>query len=110
MGCQLPDFVRETWVLPGLAKKFAVPAEQLMAFVHYHPTFWYFHLHIVNTKHAMFCGDSSQNLLLSAMDRFHKLETIIALLEGSALYYKTAKLPVLLQPHQVGWYQPAAAN
>merc|ERR1712232_1240612 len=108
MGCQLPDFVRETWVLPGLAKKFAVPAEQLMAFVHYHPTFWYFHLHIVNSRHAMFSGDASQNLLLTAMDRFHKLETIIALLEGNPTYYKSAKLSVLLQPQQVAWYAAEA--
>mmetsp|Transcript_81728 Transcript_81728/g.179606 ORF Transcript_81728/g.179606 Transcript_81728/m.179606 type:complete len:335 (+) Transcript_81728:70-1074(+) len=92
-------------VIPGLAAKHSVPAEQLIAYVHYHPSFWYFHIHVVNTKHAMFSGDGSENLFLSAMERFHKLETIIALLEAKADYYEKASLSVLLLPYQLPWYE-----
>eukprot|EP00927_Polykrikos_kofoidii_P050752 TRINITY_DN44635_c0_g1_i1.p1 TRINITY_DN44635_c0_g1~~TRINITY_DN44635_c0_g1_i1.p1 ORF type:complete len:354 (-),score=47.19 TRINITY_DN44635_c0_g1_i1:139-1101(-) len=91
-------------VIVGLASKHGVPVEHLIPYIHYHPTFWYFHVHIVNCKHSMFCGDGSQNLLLSAMDRFHKLETVIALLESNTGYYQKASLPILLQPHQLAWY------
>jgi len=91
-------------VLPGLANKFSVPAEQLLSYVHYHPTFWYFHVHIVNCKHDMYTGEGSSNQLLTAMDRFHKLDTLISLLEANGDFYKTATLPILLRPFMVPWY------
>jgi len=97
-------------VIPGLAKRHGVSSDQLLAYVHYHPTFWYFHVHIVSCKHVMFTGEGSQNLLLSAMDRFHKLDTIIALLEANSEYYASASLPILLPAHQLSWYDGGGAD
>ena len=34
-------------VVAGLAAKHEVAAEQLIAYVHYHPTLWYFHVHML---------------------------------------------------------------
>merc|ERR1711976_491743 len=84
--------------------KFGVPGNQLIAYVHYHPTFWYFHVHGVNCKHAMFQAEGSQIHPLSVMDRFHKLDVMIALLEAKSDYYETASLSILLQPEQAAWY------
>ena len=57
---------RATEVVPGLAKKFGLSPADLLAYVHYFPTFWYFHVHIVCVRHPMFGGDGSKNLLLVA--------------------------------------------
>ncbi|CAJ1336432.1 unnamed protein product, partial [Effrenium voratum] len=46
-------------VVPGLARKHGVEASALLAYVHYHPTFWYFHVHIVNYHHNMFQSEKS---------------------------------------------------
>eukprot|EP00441_Pelagodinium_beii_P025674 CAMPEP_0197672412 /NCGR_PEP_ID=MMETSP1338-20131121/78898_1 /TAXON_ID=43686 ORGANISM="Pelagodinium beii, Strain RCC1491" /NCGR_SAMPLE_ID=MMETSP1338 /ASSEMBLY_ACC=CAM_ASM_000754 /LENGTH=37 /DNA_ID= /DNA_START= /DNA_END= /DNA_ORIENTATION= len=35
-------------------------------------------------------------MALAAMDRFHKLETVIALLEANGEYYASASLAILL--------------
>ncbi|CAK9098145.1 unnamed protein product [Durusdinium trenchii] len=95
-------------VVPGLAEKHGASASSLLAYVHYHPTFWYFHVHIVNSRHAMFQNEkSSENLLLIAMDRYHKLQTIIALLMAQDTYFAGAELTVLLPPHKAETYLSA---
>lgn len=94
-------------IVSGLASKHAVPSSQLLAYAHYHPSFWYFHVHIVSCKHDMFSGDGSQNLLLNAMERFHKVDVIIALLEANAGHFRDAQLPILLPPQQLPWYDEA---
>ena len=105
-GAHLPALRRvRDEVVGGLAAKHGAPAPQLLAYMHYHPQFWYFHIHIVNSAHHMFHGDGSQNLLLTAMDRFHKLDDVIRLLELDGAFYETAVLPVLLKPEQATWYE-----
>ena len=47
---------------------------------------------------------SSENLLLIAMDRYHKLETIIALLEARGDFFAQADLTLLLPPQKAAWY------
>merc|ERR1712086_267968 len=91
-------------VLPGVAAKFNVQPSQLIAYVHYHPTFWYFHIHIVNCKHAIFDSESS-NTALHALDRYHRLDTIVALLEANGEYFATVALPVLLNASTAAWYE-----
>ncbi|CAE7232389.1 DCPS [Symbiodinium natans] len=105
-GEHLPLLKRiQQTVLSGLAVKHGVAPSALLAYVHYHPTFWYFHVHIVNCKHAMFQSDkTSENLLLTAMDRYHKLDTIIALLEAKPNYFETAALTILVSPQRAEAY------
>eukprot|EP00913_Durusdinium_trenchii_P017346 g16312.t1 len=72
-------------VVPGLAEKHGASASSLLAYVHYHPTFWYFHVHIVNSRHAMFQNEkSSENLLLIAMDRYHNQSSARPCLSASS--------------------------
>lgn len=96
-------------VVNGLADKHGVASSQLLAYVHYHPTFFYFHVHVVNCKHAMFQSEkSSENLLLIAMDRYHKLDNIITLLEVQPNYFAQAPLTILISPQRAEMYQKAA--
>ena len=64
----------------------------------------YFHIHIVNCKHAIFDSESS-NTALHALDRYHRLDTIVALLEANGEYFATAALPVLLNASTAAWYE-----
>mmetsp|Transcript_60912 Transcript_60912/g.113922 ORF Transcript_60912/g.113922 Transcript_60912/m.113922 type:complete len:304 (-) Transcript_60912:64-975(-) len=96
----------ETNVVPGLAKKHGVDPSSLLAYVHYQPTFWYFHVHIVNCRHAMFSGEKGgENLLLTALDRFHKVDAILALLKARGDYFANATLPVLLPAWKAEQYK-----
>ena len=53
----------------------------------------------------MFQSDkTSENLLLTAMDRYHKLDTIIALLEAKPNYFETAALTILVSPQRAEAY------
>ncbi len=71
---------------------------QLMFYLHYHPTFWYLHVHIVSTRHGMFEGEvGGEGLLLTAMDRFHKLEDVIRMLELKPDYYQKADLTTVVR-------------
>eukprot|EP00928_Gymnodinium_smaydae_P070785 TRINITY_DN54554_c0_g1_i1.p1 TRINITY_DN54554_c0_g1~~TRINITY_DN54554_c0_g1_i1.p1 ORF type:complete len:334 (-),score=42.28 TRINITY_DN54554_c0_g1_i1:7-981(-) len=94
--------IRDT-VVPGLALRHGLESDSLMTYVHYHPTFWYFHVHVVNTRHTMFTREG-QSMFLSAMDRFHKLETVLALVEANGAHYAEASLPLLLSPAQAAHY------
>ncbi len=71
---------------------------QLMFYLHYHPSFWYLHVHIVSTRHGMFEGVvGGEGLLLTAMDRFHKLEDVIERLQLKPDYYQKADLTTVVR-------------
>eukprot|EP00415_Alexandrium_ostenfeldii_P000139 UN0139 len=76
-----------------------------MSYFHYHPTFWYLHVHICSTKHSMFANDAGgEGLLLTAMDRFIKLDTVVEVLKMNPKYYQTATLTTALREPVAAWY------
>ena len=52
---------------------------------------------------------SGENLLLTAMDRFRKLEDVISILELSADHFASAELAVLLPPWKAEDYNVQCA-
>merc|ERR1712226_1044916 len=75
----------------------AIPP-QFVFLIHYHPTFWYFHIHIANARHSMFAAEHpGDGAMLIAVDRFHKLETVIELLRLDPSYYRDAKLTTVVR-------------
>ncbi|CAD7954904.1 unnamed protein product [Amoebophrya sp. A25] len=92
-------------IIPSLSKTYSIPETNFLSFVHYHPTFWYFHVHIMTAENPMFASNKDHtNLVLSIFDRFHKLEIITALLEADSEHYAKCNLPLVLKPEIAAWY------
>lgn len=78
----------------------ATAPPQLMSYFHYHPTFWYLHVHICSTRHSMF--ENEEGLLLT--DRLVKLDTVVDVLRVSPKYYEAATLTTALREPVAAWY------
>ncbi|CAD7961169.1 unnamed protein product [Amoebophrya sp. A120] len=108
----------ESKIIPEqLARTYNIPKDDFVAYIHYHPTFWYFHVHIMTVKNPQFTNASEHvNLALSMFDRFHPLSTVIALLEmekgrqeGDAdstavPFFAKCPLPLVLKKEVAAWY------
>ena len=84
MQSEIPSIIQAKWGLP---------AEKLRMFVHYHPTYYHFHLHIVNID-----SEFSGGLLIG---QAHLLHTVIDNIEtfGSD-YYSKCTIPFVIGENQ----------
>lgn len=92
-------------VLPGIARIYQMDPTLLLAYVHYHPSSWVFHVHIMASTHYGLAESSASGLGRTIFLRWHALSTIVAILEGNGRYYTDATLAIIITEKQAEYYE-----